>query len=64
MMYSNKISVYQHEYIIRAKERIEKIKERALMVRDKENKVVIGWIPGHKGVKGNEIADSQQKKHL
>lgn len=32
--------------------------------KNKVVKVVIGWIPGHKGIKGNELADNLAKSAI
>ncbi|XP_053400720.1 uncharacterized protein LOC128557399 [Mercenaria mercenaria] len=42
-------------------ETILKIKGKIGLLEDRRNTAAVHWIPGHKGLKGNELADQQAK---
>lgn len=52
---NNDLSVFKNDYVIEIR-RISKIQEET------EKKIIIVWIPEHRGIEDNEIADSLAKK--
>ncbi|XP_045179807.2 uncharacterized protein LOC123539306 [Mercenaria mercenaria] len=55
------ISVFCKETPAYKVETILKIKGKIGLLEDRRNTVTVHWIPGHKGLKGNELADQQAK---
>lgn len=53
-----KKKIYEYRNKWEKKEDGEKIKEKD----DRKHRIIIGWIPGHLGIKGNELADSLAKE--
>lgn len=51
----NRISVYKNNYTLEVRRRYFEHRKR------NKKRIVIGWLPGHEGVKRNEIADSLAK---
>lgn len=58
---SNRISVHMTDAAINIREAVSKFKNRN-MRGEKDRNVVIGWIPGHRGIEGNEMADKLAKE--
>lgn len=53
---NNDLSVFKNDYVIEIRRRISKIQ------KETEKKIIIVWIPEHRGIEDNEIADSLAKK--
>lgn len=51
----NRISVYKNNYTLEVRRRYFEHRKR------NKKRIVIAWLPGHEGVKRNEIADSLAK---
>lgn len=61
---NNKLNVKKHENITRIRERIDRYCNRNEEGKNRKVKVVIGWILGHDGIRGNEIADGLAKEAM
>lgn len=61
---NNKLNVKKHENITRIRERIDRYCNRNEEGKNRKVKVVIGWILGHDGIRGNEIADGLAKEAI
>lgn len=56
---SNKISAYINEYILEIRKRYFELSRKVIR---ESKKIIIGWIPAHKRIYGNEVADKLAKE--
>lgn len=61
---NNKLVLKRNEYINQIRERIDCYESRYRKENARAVKVVIGWIPGHKGIRRNKLADGLAKEDM
>lgn len=59
---SNRIERNQNNNIVTIRERIDTYIKNNKRQENKVVKIIIGWVPGHKDIKGNEIAEKLAKE--
>lgn len=58
---NNRMAAHTPKAILNIKEVIANIQERRKEGHAQVRKIVIGWIPSHVGIEGNEMADTVAK---